>query len=214
MVTGLWGKKIGMTQVFSKENLVVPATVVDISGWYVTNIKTKERDGYNAVQVGCVRNRYLDKKFDINWIKKSKEYFLFIREIRLNKNVSEMAENPIVIGQAADFRSILSEGSSVDVFGVNKGCGFAGVVKRHGFRGGSASHGDTMGRAPGSLSNFCTQGRVPKGKKMPGHMGNRSHSVKNIEIIQVKEDSPIVVLKGSIPGRSRSLVFLRTEKVI
>src|SRR3989304_7977863 len=104
MVTGLWGKKIGMTQVFSKENTVVPATVVDISGWYVTNIKTKERDGYNAVQVGCVRNRYLDKKFDINWIKKSKEYFLFIREIRLNKNISEMTENPIVIGQTADFR--------------------------------------------------------------------------------------------------------------
>lgn len=213
MVTGLWGKKIGMTQVFSNKNTVVPATVVDISGWYVTNIKTKERDGYNAVQVGCVRNRYLEKKFDINWIKKPKEYFLFIREVKLNKNISEM-ENPLIIGQTADFRSILEEGSSVDVFGTNKGCGFAGVVRRHGFRGGAASHGDTMGRAPGSIGSYCTQGRVIKGKKMPGHMGNRSHAVQNIEIIEVKKDSPIVVLKGSIPGRSRSLVYLRTEKVI
>src|SRR5271169_1334997 len=110
MIRGLWGKKIGMTQVFSKENAVVPVTVVDISGWFVTNIKTQERDGYNAVQVGCVRNRYLDKKFDINWIKKPKEYFLFLREVKLDKNISEM-ENPVVIGKPADFRSILTEGS-------------------------------------------------------------------------------------------------------
>lgn len=215
MVTGLWGRKIGMTQVYSKENAVVPVTVVDVSGWFVTGIKTKERDGYSAVQVGCLRDRYSDKKFDINWVKKPKEFFLFVREIRLNNDVSqlEVEGKAVVVGKPADFRSILSLGSTVDVFGTTKGCGFAGTVRRHNFRAGPASHGDTMGKAPGSMSCFCTQGRVIKGKRLPGHMGNKRKAVLNLEVVQVKEDSPIVLLKGAVPGKSGSLVFLRKEKV-
>jgi len=214
MVTGLWGRKIGMTQVFSSENAVVPVTAVDVSGWIVTNIRTSERDGYSAVQVGCIKARYEEKKFDKSWLKKPKEYFSVIREIRLKKDVSEQEGSDIAIGKPVDFKSILAEGDSVDVFGMTKGCGFAGVVRRYNFAGPPASHGHTMGKKPGSLGGACSQGKVAKGKKMPGHMGNKQRAAKNLEVVQVKQDSEIVLVKGSIPGKSGSLVFLRKEKVI
>lgn len=211
MVTGFWGKKIGMTQLFL-QNDVVPVTAVDVSGWVVADIKTKERDGYSAVQFGCLKNAFKDKKFDISWLKKSKKYFSFLKEVRLSKDISEM-DQPIAIGKPANFRSILSEGDIVDVFGMTKGCGFAGVVKRHGFAGAPGSHGATMGKAPGSLGNFCSQGRVVKGKKLPGHMGNRRRMMGNLKVVKIQEDSDVVLVKGSIPGKSGSLVFLQKEKV-
>jgi len=214
MVTGFWGKKIGMTQIFSKKNMVVPVTAVDVSGWLVTNIRTKERDGYNAVQVGRVKDRYANKKFDINWLKNLKQYFSFVREIRLSKDVSEAEGDAVSIGKPADFRAIFSEGDLVDVFGMTKGCGFAGVVRRYNFAGAPASHGATMGKAPGSLSCFCSQGRVAKGKKMPGQMGHKKRVAQNLEVVQIKEDADVVLVKGSIPGKSGSLVFLRKEKII
>jgi len=213
MVTGLWGRKIGMTQVFS-ENAVVPVTAVDVSGWIVTNIRTNERDGYSAVQVGKIKDRYIKKKFDINWLKKPRLYFSFVREIKLNKDVSELEGSAIVVGKTADFKSIFSEGDNVDVFGMSKGCGFAGVVRRYNFAGPPASHGHTMGKKPGSLGGACSQGKVAKGKKLPGHMGNKKRAAKNLEIVKVEKDSEIVLVKGSIPGKSGSLVFLRKEKVI
>jgi len=213
MVTGFWGKKIGMTQVFSKENAVVPVTAVDVSGWVVTNIRTKERDGYSAVQVGRIKDRYASKKFDNNWLKKPKEYFSILKEIKLSKDISQDQEESVVVGKPADFNVILSEGDLVDVFGMTKGCGFAGVVRRYNFGGPPGSHGSTMGKAPGSLSFFCSQGRVIKGKKMPGHMGNRKRVAKNLKVVKIDKDSDIVLVKGSIPGKSGSLVFLRKEKV-
>ena len=214
MVTGFWGKKIGMTQVFSKENAVVPVTAVDVSGWVVTNIRTKERDGYSAVQVGRIKDRYASKKFDNNWLKKPKLYFSVLKEIKLKADVSELKESIVVIGKPADFRSILAEGDNVDVFGMTKGCGFAGVVRRHNFAGPPSSHGHTMGKKPGSLGGACSQGKVAKGKKLPGHMGNKQRAAKNLEVVRVEKDSEIVLVKGSIPGKSGSLVFLRKEKVI
>jgi len=213
MVTGFWGKKIGMTQVFSEQSAVVPVTAVDVSGWIVTNIRTKERDDYNAVQVGRIKDRYAGKKFEMNWLKKPKEYFSILKEIKLSKDISQDQETPVVIGKPADFNVILSEGDLVDVFGMTKGCGFAGVVRRYNFGGPPGSHGSTMGKAPGSLSFFCSQGRVIKGKKMPGHMGNRKRVAKNLKVVKIDKDSDIVLVKGSIPGKSGSLVFLRKEKV-
>jgi len=213
MVTGLWGKKIGMTQVFSDESAVIPVTAVDVSGWVVTNIRTNERDGYNAVQVGRIKDRYADKKFEINWLKKPKKYFSLLKEIKLSKDISEDKESAITVGAAADFLSILSDGDMVDVFGMTKGCGFAGVVRRYNFGGPPASHGATMGKKPGSLSFFCSQGRVIKGKKMPGHMGNRKRVSQNLKVVRTDNDSNIVLVKGSIPGKSGSFVFLRKEKI-
>jgi len=208
MITGLWGKKIGMTQIFSGEK-VVPVTAVDVSGWIVTNIKTRERDGYTAVQVGRIKERYANIKFDMSWLKNPKTYFSVVREIKLDDDISEAEKGAITIGKPAKFLSILVEGDSVNVFGTSKGCGFAGVVRRYNFGGPPASHGSTMGKKPGSIGFMCSVGRVIKGKKMPGQMGNRKSFVKNLEVAKLEKGSDLVLIKGAVPGKSGSLVFLQ-----
>jgi len=210
MVSGLWGKKIGMTQVFSKENAVVPVTVIDFANWFVTNIRTKERDGYTAVQVGRLKDRYVKEAFSIVWLKNLKQYFTFVREIKVKEE--DVASLP-AIGKPADFITSLAEGSYVDVFGKTKGCGFAGVVRRHNFGGPPKSHGHTMGNRTGSIGSFCSQGKVIKGKAMPGQMGNKQDITKNLEVIKIEQGAKIALVKGSIPGKSGSLVFVRKEIV-
>lgn len=202
---GLWGKKVGMTQVFA-ENKVVPVTVIDVSHWYITNVRTQERDGYNAVQVACLRDRYQEAAFEASWVKTPKKYFTFIREIRID---ADPASLNIEVGKPADLLSGLQEGQKVDVFGTSKGRGFCGVVKRHGFAGGGASHGSRMGNRPGSLSYMRSQGRVPKGKKLPGHFGNESKFVSNLKVVNVKPEQNVILLKGAVPGGSGSLIFIR-----
>ena len=208
MVSGLWGKKIGMTQVFSDKDAVVPVTVIDVAGWFVTNIRTKERDGYAAVQVGRVKARYSNESFAIGWLKKPKKYFDVVRELKVKEE--EMSSLP-AIGKPADFISTLSEGIVVDVFGKSKGCGFAGVVRRHNFSGPPASHGHTMGKKTGSIGSFATQGKVIKGKKMPGHMGNVKCVSRCLEVVKIESDAKVVFVKGAVPGKSGSLVFVRKE---
>lgn len=202
---GLWGKKVGMTQVFA-DNKVVPVTVIDTAHWFVTNTRVVEKDGFNAVQVGCVRPRYVEQPFSVDWIKQPKKFFSFIREVKLDKNPSEFA---FEVGKPADFFALIQQGDKMDVHGTSIGRGFAGVVKRYNFSGPPGSHGDKMGKAPGSLSFMRSQGRVIKGKKLPGHMGNVSKVIRNLEIIKVKPENNVVLLKGSVPGKTGSLVFLR-----
>lgn len=204
MITGLWGKKIGMTQLFNNDK-VVPVTAIEVSGWYVTDIKTVARDGYNAIQVGLVRNRFKEQSFSSEWLKKLQRYFTIIREIKLANEMSEIS-----VGQSADtLIAQFAEGQNVDVLGITKGCGFAGVVRRHGFAGARASHGSKMGNRTGSLSFMRSQGRVIKGKKMPGHMGTLQRVIKNLSVAKVAEDVKIVFVTGSVPGKSGSLVFVR-----
>lgn len=208
MVSGLWGKKIGMTQVFSKENAVVPVTVISTANWFVTNIRTNERDGYTAVQIGRVKDRYANDNYATVWSKKPKKYFSVIREIRIKE---ENMESLPAIGQPAEFASTFDIGSKVAVFGRTKGCGFAGVVRRHNFAGAPGSHGHTMGNTTGSIGSFCSQGKVQKGKKMPGQMGAKNDVTRNLEVIKVDHDAKIVLVKGSVPGKAGSLVFIRKE---
>lgn len=203
MVTGLWGKKVGMTQVFS-DNKVAPVTVIDFSHWFVTNVKTQERDGYQAIQVGRVKDKYVQETFSTEWIKKSQQYFSVVREIKIDGELGD-----IKIGQPADFQTLVAQGDKVDVFGITKGCGFAGVMRRHGFTGGVASHGSMMGKRPGSISFMRSQGRVIKGKKLPGRMGNQKQVMRNLEVVRVEPDAQIVLVKGSVPGKAGSLVFIR-----
>lgn len=203
MVAGFWGKKIGMTQFFS-DNKVVPATVIDVSAWYVTDVKTQERDGYDAVQVGKVRKRHETEQFSPAWLKNKRAYFGFVREIRL----SQAAEG-LVVGNVVDFANSFNAGDVVHVSGVTKGCGFAGVMRRHGFAGGRGSHGSKMGRRPGSIGHTRTSGRVIKGKKLPGHMGVKNRTMQNLEVVEVLKDKNAVVVRGSIPGKAGSLVFVR-----
>lgn len=204
MVNGLWGKKIGMTQVFNNENKVVPVTVIDVANWYVTQIKTLENDGYNALKLGCVKHKYIQQPFSSEWLSEPRKYFSAFKEVP-----SEKALEGIEVGQPVD-ATVFVQGDAVDVFGITKGAGFQGVVKRHGFAGGRASHGALrFGRWPGSLGNMHTRGRVMKGKKLPGHMGVARRVMKNLEIVKVEPEARVVLVKGSVPGKSGSLVFVR-----
>lgn len=210
MVNGLWGKKVGMTQVFSVENKVVPVTVIDVSNWYVTQIKTQKTDGYSAVKLGCVKNKFAHLPFSNDWLSEPRKHFSAFKEVPLAE--SEENEEPtagIEVGHAADPSVLIGPGDTVDVFGVTKGAGFQGVVKRHGFAGGKASHGSTFGRHTGGLSFMRSRGRVIKGKRMPGHMGTDRRCMRNLEVIKVEQDARVVLVKGSVPGKSGSLVFVR-----
>lgn len=203
MMEGLWGKKIGMTQIFSDEKKVVPVTAIDLSNWYITQLKTKEKDGYNAVKLGYVKDRYQDKDFSADWLKEPQKYFKAFKEVKI-----ESGSN-LNIGDNADLKDVFTQDDNVNVTGITKGAGFQGVVKRHGFAGGRASHGATFGRFTGALSHMRSRGRVIKGKKMPGHMGADQQVVRNLKIVKIELDSKVVFIKGSVPGKSGSLVFVR-----
>lgn len=203
MAARLWGKKIGMTQVFS-QNKVVPVTAIDIGRWLVTNVKTKERDGYNAVQVGLIRDRFAEGTFAQEWLTQPKKYFYHLREIAFNGDSSTL-----VVGQNIGFSEIVTAGENVDVVGTTIGRGFAGVVKRHNFRGAPGSHGSNMGKRPGSSSSYRSQGKIIKGKRFPGHMGVDLQVMKNLQVVSVDKDANVVLVKGSVPGKSGSLLCIR-----
>jgi len=202
MIRGFWGKKIGMTQIFVKDK-VVPVTAIDTSNWLVTAVKTEERDGYSAVQIACVKKRYASEQFTLNWLKKLTTYFSLIKEVRVDGAVS------CQVGKAPAWNQEIKEFDLVDVTGVSKGCGFAGVVRRHGFRGPRASHGGkSMGKRPGSIGFMTSQGRVIKGKKLPGRMGGKRSHVSNLEVVQIKSEEHVLLVKGAVPGKAGSFVFV------
>lgn len=203
MIAGLWGRKKGMTQIFSGD-AVVPVTVIDTGNWLVTAIKTEERDGYHALQLGHINKKYTDKAFSPMWVRKPKEYFTILKEVRFAKPV-----DGFVIGRSIDLEKALSAGDAVDAFGTTKGLGFAGVMRRHNFTGGRGSHGDKTGRKPGSVGSFCAEGKVMKGKRLPGRMGGKRHAVANLEIVKVDSENNIALIKGAVPGKAGSFVFLR-----
>jgi large subunit ribosomal protein L3 len=205
MINGLWGKKIGMTEIF-QDDLALPVTVVDTSGWFILQIKTLENDGYNAIKVGCLKSRHRKDGFKDEHLKKTRTFFEFVRELRVSEVTSELKAGVEVNLENVVFES----GEKVDVIGTTKGAGFAGVVKRHNFKGGRASHGgkSTL-RAPGSIGFMCSTGKVIKGKRMAGHMGASRKTVKSLKIIKIDSDSKAILVKGSIPGKSGSLVFVR-----
>lgn len=204
MLQGVWGKKIGMTQVFNDKDLVVPVTVIDVARWVVTQIKTTEKDGYNALQLGTVRPRYADKPFSTDWLKKLKTYFVFVREV----NILDTSVN-YEIGQEIDPVAVFGNDAIVDVFGTTKGKGFQGVIKRLGYAGGRASHGQKLGRHPGSLSFMRARGRVMKNKGLPGHMGTASRVSKHLQVVKVDGSAGLILVKGSVAGCPGSLVYLQ-----
>ncbi len=202
MVYGFWGKKIGMTQLFVG-NKAVSVTAVDFSGWIITQIKNVDRDGYEAIQVGLPRKRYIEQTFSDLWLKKLKTYFQFIKEIRV-VGISAGLE----VGKSFDVNSLMKSGDFVGVTGITKGAGFAGVVRRHSFAGAKASHGCDMGNRPGSNGFIRTSGKVIKGKKLPGHMGQDQRTILNLEIVKNEPELGCVFIKGSVPGKSGTIVFV------
>ena len=204
MIQGFWGRKIGMTQIFSDDNKVVPVTAVDASGWYVSQIKTINNDGYNAAQVAFARNKYQKKAFEISWFKNKSKYFRWVREIALVDIPTDLE-----VGQMFDFTKVITAKETVDVIGITKGCGFSGAMRRHGFSGGPASHGSTFKRRLGGIGFMRATGQVIKGKRMAGHMGDAQRTSKKLQVVQIRPDDSLLLIKGSMAGKPGSLVFVR-----
>ncbi|MCH2511219.1 MAG: 50S ribosomal protein L3 [Dehalococcoidia bacterium] len=201
MLQGFLGKKIGMTQIFREDGIVVPVTVVEAGPCVVTQVKTKETDGYDAVQLGFGEVKRRNKPLSGHL--KNSRLSRYLREVSAD-DTSEFE-----VGQTIAV-DIFEAGEKVDVIGTSKGRGFAGVMKRWNFKGGPRTHGqsDRM-RAPGSIGGGTTPGRVYKGLKMGGHMGNRRITVKGLEIIEIDTERNLLMIKGGIPGATNSLVQIR-----
>ncbi len=201
---GILGKKIGMTQVFTKSGKLVPVTVVEVEPNVVTQIKTVEKDGYEAIQLGSftVREKNLSKP-ELGHLKKSgSEPKRFLREIR-GVNISDYT-----LGQKVD-ASIFTEGEMVDVSGISKGKGFQGVIKRYNQTRGPMGHGSQYHRGVGSMGTLLPM-HVLKGKKLPGHMGHELTTVQNLEVVKVDLENNLILIKGNVPGPKQSLVIIRT----
>ncbi len=208
-IKGILGAKLGMTQVFDENNRVVPVTVVKAGPCVVTGIRTEETDGYNAVQIafGAIDPRKVTKPVAGQFEKAGVTPRRHVAEIRLES--AEQAAG-FEVGQeiAAD---VFEDGAFVDVTGTSKGKGFAGTMKRHGFAGQGASHGtQAVHRKPGSIGGAATPGRVFRGKKMAGRMGNERVTTMNLKVHKVDAEAGVLLIKGAIPGRNGGLVMVRS----
>ncbi|MEZ5404017.1 MAG: 50S ribosomal protein L3 [Bryobacteraceae bacterium] len=209
MSPGILGKKIGMTQVFRPDGQVVPVTVVKAGPCVVVQRKTPTNDGYDAVQLGLVEGVKPQRqtKPALGHTKKAGvDGVRYLREFRLRPGDDDLKTGDRVL--VTDFKPQ----EKVDVIGVSKGRGFAGVVKRHHFRGGDATHGSMFHRAPGSIGASSFPSRVFPGMKMGGRMGGDQVTVRNLEVIQVDEDDNLLVIKGAVPGPNGSYVMVRRTK--
>ena len=201
---GILGKKIGMTQVFTKEGTLIPVTVIEVEPNVVTQIKTVEKDGYDAIQLGAqtIREK-LSNKPELGHVKKANTTpKRFLREIR-GVNV-----NDYTLGQTIGV-DIFEAGEIVDVTGTSKGKGFQGVIKRHNQSRGPMGHGSQYHRGVGSLGTMLPM-HVLKGKKMPGQMGNVQRTVQNLEVVSIDTENSVILVKGNVPGPKKSLVMIRT----
>ena len=200
---GLIGKKIGMTQLFDEKGDIVPVTVIEAGPCTVTEIRSSERDGYTALQLGFGTNKEsrFTKPFLGQFRKRNLPVSRYLREFRIG-DVS-----PYTLGQTLDV-SVFEKGEHVDVLGTTKGRGFAGVIKRHGFTAGTASHGPTMGREPGSIGSSAYPSRVIKGKRLPGRMGGKSLTAKNLVVAGVDVEQNVILVRGAIPGPPNGLVYV------
>ncbi|MBT0565764.1 50S ribosomal protein L3 [Williamsia sp. CHRR-6] len=204
-VKGILGTKLGMTQVFDENNRVVPVTVVKAGPNVVTQIRTPETDGYTAVQLayGAIDPRKVTKPVAGQFEKAGVTPRRHIAEIRL------LDASDYTVGQELT-AEIFADGATVDVTGISKGKGFAGVMKRHGFAGLGASHGaHRVHRAPGSIGGCATPGRVFKGMRMAGRMGNERVTTQNLTVHKVDADNGLLLIKGAIPGRKGGVVIIR-----
>ena len=201
---GILGKKIGMTQVFTKDGKLIPVTVIEVEPNVVTQIKTVEKDGYDAIQLGTdTKKEKVSTKAEIGHTKKANT-----TPKRCLKEIRGVNVNDYTLGQTIGV-DLFEAGEIVDVTGTSKGKGFQGVIKRHNQSRGPMGHGSQYHRGVGSLGTMLPM-HVLKGKKMPGHMGNVQRTVQNLEIIQVDTENNVILVKGNVPGPKKSFVMIRT----
>jgi large subunit ribosomal protein L3 len=210
MAPGILGKKVGMTQVYQADGRVVPVTVLKVGPCVVVQRKTVSTDGYDAVQLGLVefvKPARVNRPMTGHYKKAGVEAGKFLRELRVRGGMgSDLKPADRVL--ASEFRPA----EKVDVIGVSKGRGFAGLVKRHHFAGGADTHGSMSHRAPGSIGSSSFPSRVFKGMRMAGHMGHAQVTVRNLEVVEVHADENLLLVKGAVPGPNGGYVVVRRAK--
>lgn len=207
MTLGVIGKKLGMTQIFDEQGLAIPVTVIKVDPIIVTQIKTVETDGYNAIQVGTVdaKEKHLTKAQMGHFKKNKLGNFRYLQEFKV--------ENPAdyTVGQQIEL-SILDNVEKVDVTGKSIGKGFQGTVKRWNFSRGPMAHGSKNHREPGSIGAGTTPSRVIKGKRMAGNMGNERVTVTKLKLVKVDSENSLILIKGSVPGSEGRLVTIKPSR--
>jgi large subunit ribosomal protein L3 len=204
MIKGLLGKKLGMTAIFANDGRSIPVTVIEAGPCTVTQIKTRANDGYDALQVGFgekKKNR-VNKPLSGHYAKSGDKLFACLREFSVDD------PDAYQLGQAIDL-AIFNVGDKIEVSGKTKGRGFAGTIKRHGFHRGPKTHGSKNYREPGSIGQCAWPSKVFKGKRMPGRYGNTRTTVKNLEIVDIRPDQHLILVKGAIPGPATGTVEIR-----
>ena len=209
MINGLIGKKLGMTQVFSSDGRVVPVTILQVGPCLVTQVKSKTKDGYLAVQLGFVEptsNKRVTKSLLKHFEKAGVPPLRYLREFSVQGEESE-----IQAGQR--FKVDVFDGQkTVDVIGISRGKGFAGVVKRHHFKGGAATHGSMFHRAPGSIGGSSFPSRVFPGMRAAGHMGHQQVTMRNLSVVEIDPENNLMLVQGAVPGAQGSYVMVRKPK--
>lgn len=204
MISGLLGRKIGMTQVFSEAGIMESVTAIEAGPCTVTQIKTTAKEGYNAVQLGFGEAKRLNAPERGHLGKLG--LFRHLREFGVEDT------SGVEVGHRID-AGMFQAGDSVDIIGTSKGRGFAGAVKRHHFSGGPKTHGQSdRHRAPGSVGAGTTPGRVLKGQRMAGHMGSQRVTVKRVKVVEADPDRNLILVKGAVPGAKKGLVEIRKSK--
>ena len=204
MVNEVYGKKIGMTQIFSEDGTAIPVTAVVVEPLTIVAKKTVAREGYNAIVVsfGEIKEKNVNKPRKGIFAKAGVEPQRYLKEIKV-ENVDEFE-----IGSKITVDNFTSE-DRIDVQGTSKGKGFQGNIKRHGQHRGPMAHGSMYHRRPGSMGPTSTPGRVFKGKKLPGHMGGETSTILNLDVVKIDTDKNVILIKGSIPGAKNSIVKIR-----
>ena len=206
MVTGIIGRKVGMTQVFAQDGTVSPATVIKAGPCIVVQAKAPTTDGYEAVQLGLVEEKpaRVRKPIAGHFKKAGVPPTRVRREVKLATGAE-----PLKAGDQVLVAGVFNNGDRVDVIGISRGKGFQGVVRRHHFRGGAATHGSMFHRAPGSIGASSYPSRVVKGMRMGGHMGADRVTVRNVKVLRVDAENNLLMVEGSVPGGPNSVVVIR-----
>ena len=204
MINAIFGKKIGMTQLFEEDGTVVPVTVIQAEPNQICQIKTVATDGYEAVQLGfgAIKPNKLNQPMAGHFEAQGVEPKRYLREVRVEDASEYALGDTVTVAAFADV-------AKVDVTGTSKGKGFAGVIKRHGFGGGPGGHGAHFHRAPGSIGQCASPSRVFKGVRLPGHMGCDTVTVKNLKLVRVDEEQGLILVRGAVPGGRNGIVRVR-----
>jgi large subunit ribosomal protein L3 len=205
MCNTILGRKLGMTQVWSEDDRLIPVTVIQAGPCTVTQIKTTEKEGYEAVQIGfgAIKPKKVNKPMKGHFDVAGVEPVRVLREVRVGSGANYELGQQFTVEQFAEVKK-------VHVSGISKGKGFAGVHKRHNFKGGPGGHGSHFHRAPGSVGQCATPSRVFKGLKLPGHMGTDKVTVKNLEVVRIDVEQNLLLVKGAVPGGKGALLSVRT----